>query len=332
MKTLKTFLLGLATLFATIVVAQSVSPGYPLTTDIHGGYGHTIFVESFTFKANVDLGGQFALYRTVEIDQFGSWSDYEQVDSLGQTISSDGIDEFTVRSADIYFLRVHYRYLQNGDGYSIGDDAVTPIEVGPIQVKLPLGLAVTYMEVNGAYLDVQVETRRHVVPATPFDAELVLEVRNMDFGNVIWYDSTAINPVGSPFMTRSYQIYLFQPAPLCVTARVRYSHDGPGYSDFTGVLVGTTAGNNCVNWDFNTGGAEEEKQEIVISLIQNEIVVSGAPVGSSVSVCDLTGRQIMSTALFTSRIGTESWTSGVYLVTVVDETSGRKVTKRLVID
>ena len=154
----------------------------------------------------------------------------------------------------------------------------------------------------------------------------------MDFGNVVWYDSTSINPVGSPIMTRPYQIYLFEPAPLCVTARVRYSHDGPGYSDFTGVLVGTTAGNNCVNWDFNTGEAEKEETDISVTLIQNEIVVYGASTESFVSVFDLTGRQVVHESAPNVKINTYGWTSGVYMVNVVDKTAGTMTTKRLVVN
>lgn len=278
---MKTFthLVVLATicLSAISAQAQSISPGNPQTLNYYGGYGHRIYVQSFTFKANVNLGGQFALLRTVQIDEFGNWNNYLDLDALTAPIYTSGIDEFTVPlpSQNSWHLRVHYRYLADPDGngpINIGDDAVPLTVIGPIQPKTDPNTHITAMDIygsSGQYVDIEVMTGVYTEVeqgGENFDTHLILEVRNMSLGTpgvgvVVWYDSSWVNPIAMNGQhIEPYFIYLLTGGEICATARLRYSHDGPGNSaDFVGRLVSQSATICDVSCgDISTGVEEDE--------------------------------------------------------------------------
>lgn len=318
------YLVALVAVFFSLntSVAQSVSPGFQ-AVGIYNGFGHCILPESFTFKGDVDLGGQFALLRTVEVDYFGTWNNYQELSWLSSPITTSGIDQFVVPLGTTLssWVRVHYRYLQDPDGMgplNAGDDAILPIEIGPIQAKPETEIEITDMDIFGPYLYVDVYTNRYVEPlpgGNPFDAHLVLEVRNQSIGGaVVWYDSSWVNPAGTPFMTKSYTIYLLAPGEICVTARMRYSHDGPGYSDFTGELVGATTGNNC-EWYISTTVSDVATEVCYIKNVYGEMTIVGAPSTASAFVYSVEGKEVGSFSA-SEAYQTTDLTPGVYIIRV----------------
>lgn len=322
MKTFRTLIAIAAVFFFNCARAQSISPGFQ--SSYFGGYAHLIDGESITLDVDVDLDGQFGLLRTVETKEFGSWNDFTEIGWLSQPIYVSGDDEFTVpisAQAVSWAVRVHYRYLQDPDGsgpLNIGDDAVVPLTLDPIQPKPDPDPEVVGMVINGPYLSVDVSSYRHV-SSTDFAAELVLEVRNTDIGAVVWYDSTAINPAGSVSFVRSYYIYLLYPGQVCVTARLRYSHNGPGYHDFQGVLVGETDGNNCLPFNgIPTGISDEQGSEATVSVYPNpatsQVTISGFAPDEPLIVFDPTGRTIRRVAPGTTTMDVSGLAAGTYVL------------------
>jgi hypothetical protein len=306
--------------------AQSVSTVFQ--SDIYNGWAHRIYPNSLTCQFDVDRGGQASLRRTVDIDQFGVWTDASEVNSLNHVINVNGVDSFEVcfPNMNSWYARVHYRYTVDPDGNGPlhnNDDAVPVVEIGPIHPKPAPNPMITEMQIDHDlhYLNLTFETGRYVEIGTPYDAEYVLEVVNTDLNTVAYYDSVSINPAGSPTMYKEYhdEIYLTDPGWYCVRVRIRFSHDGPGYSDFTGILVAQTNGNNCEYFEGISTSVSQQPDTKPCQLrvwpnpATDQMTVEGFDPSQSFEIVNVDG-QVVQVVPASSTVNVSELASGGYLM------------------
>lgn len=320
MKILKPCLVAIFMVWVHFLNAQPSLEGDAYSTQ-HDHFGHYIFPMSFTVMANIDMGDEVSLYRTIDIqvDQF--LQPWNELSEMNQLINSSGSDHFTVPlpSGGGWNLKLHYRYTSDPDGsgpLNAGDDAVPPKIISSLQA-VNLETTISLMEIYEPYLDVGVTTNRYD-GGVEYYAVLVLEVLNTTTGVMTHYIETDVNPAGTWQFTKMYNdLYLFDPGVYCVTARYVYSHLWAGLSDFEDVEIDATSGENCLPYNTDFTGVE------TISFASGWITVREVV---KTVVTDLSGREVASYQ-GNMRFDTTKWPDGIYVVTTTTDDDKRQSKK-----
>lgn len=291
--------------FATILLvpltrAQSVNTVYQSL--LHNSWGHVIHPMSFTFKANLDLGGLSSVVRTVERSP---WNSAEWEPILLQTFYSNTIDQFDVPfpyEGIAWDIRVTYA----GDGWT------RTIEVNDINVEPVAEIIITDIYVNGFYLYVTTTATRY--NSTEIEYQADEEIQIYSSGNYVATLEHSIPSAGMPTETHTFSYFLAEvPAgELCVTGRLLYSHHSPaGFSDFSNVLLATTNGSHCTSeWQGIPTGIEPQ-----ITLSSEAIMVSGI---GEMRILDMTGKLVVQGSVG-DEFNTTNWPSGVYIASIVQD-------------
>lgn len=322
MKVLKLFLVAILMAWAQFLNAQPALEGDAYSTQ-HDHFGHHIFPMSFTVMANIDMGNEVSLYRTIDIQVNLPLQPWNELSEINQLITSSGSDHFTVPlplgGGWGWNLKLHYRYTSDPDGsgpLNAGDDAVPPKIISSLQ-SVNLETIISSMEIYGPYLDVEVTTNRYD-GGVEYYAVLVLEVLNTTTGVMTHYIQTDVNPAGTWQFTKTYNdLYLFEPGVYCVTARYIYSHLWAGLSDFENDEIDATSGENCLPYNMDFTGVE------TISFASGWITVHEVV---KTVVTDLSGREVASYQGNT-RFDTTEWPDGIYVVTTTTEDDKRQSKK-----
>lgn len=295
---------------------------------IYDQWGHAIYERSFTFKGDVDLAGLPCLRRTVEDKPDAIGNQYAEDVSLNQLVIA-GVDEFTnyfSTASNEWNQRMHYRYEIDPDGMggvNTGDDAVIPIIIDNIAI-----MPETELEVVGMYIDYSTYTLYVDVYTYRYDAGgqyigyLALEVENSN-GVIFYTDFTPFSTGGSAYLTHDYAIYLGPQQPagdICVNASIWYSHDGPGYSDFSNEFIDETGWANCEDYSgliTDTGEAPPARPYLVT--LGDDGVFRTESGSETIEIFNILGQSVVK-GQAGQEFSTGGWATGLYVVRVVSPT------------
>ncbi len=306
---MKNMFLVAVILIATRAFAQAPSFEGGFQSLSNDGFGHQKYIASFTVRADVDLGSESEIGRTVDTYYFGGPITDDVLPP--HLITSDGADEFTVNFDPAtlgywQYVVLHYRYVGGPDDSQ--DIPGSPHVIGPLNIMGDPNPQISEFELNGSYLDATVHYDRFI-GGPEYSSDRVLDLTNTDLGINAVYDSTEIDDGSGPATTEYHKYLGFeQPGWICGQFRIRHSQNGPGFHDFQGELVAWTTGSYCVYWpgtstyisDIANGLFTTSPGFCRVVNMNGEIVYAGSDSGIH-------------------EFNTTSWASGIYIVTLTGD-------------
>lgn len=317
----------------TMVDAQTFSPGFQ--SNLNNGWAHTTYVNTLTYAVDVNLGSQDSILRTVEARNFQSPFNW---DFLGFDYVHGGnqVKNFLHPSYGGINADFHFRYFYTSD----------PDGSGPLQAGDEIYSHILFdVQLNQ---DPSLGLANMCICSPPFMLTFTADRLAYGYSNEYQYRvrMTATHSDGSTYVDEDwtgigshlYQINLIQvfpqPGDICVVLELLQSHNYNGQQDFTDYVVATTATEtHCLYWQGLSTGVDEQDgsaASVEVQYALDQIKVMGVSANAVLRVHTATG-QVVHTARASETVSTTGWTSGIYLIQVVDEATGLVETKRIFI-
>lgn len=282
MKFLKHFLIAFVVILLapTMVLAQSITPANQ--DPIYQQWGHVIQERSFTFEANVDMGGLTLMARTVERAHSDNPTDWIPIPAM-PGVPEAMLQYFTVNGLDSVQIPVPYH---SGSWnfritYSAPGGWCYVIVIEQVEVKAPATASVHDPYINGLTLHFNtIVTRYNANESGQFWAyERILLYSDGVLADSIIYQVSSAGDYNE-WENFTFNLTWVPPGLLCIKVELYYWHENDGQSDFGPQLIVSSPGNNCVPWaGLSTGGVCE-----AVELVPCELRMFPNPASSLVTV------------------------------------------------